>query len=783
MQSQTLRDMVSHVRQIASAAPDLELLGRFLDHGDEAAYGELVRRYGGLVRGVCRRLLADGHDIEDAVQATFLVLARAAGSIRTRASIGCWLHGVAFRIAHGIRRQRDRRRTREVPLADVPAPACPDDVSWREVRAVLDEELSRLPEDLRAPLVLCYLQGLTRDEAARKLGWATGRLKFRLERARAALRQRLQRRGVTLSAPLLAVLLSESADAAAPIVVNMPAALAAARGHAIDTLVSASVAALVRAALPSTVAAKFGNLAATLTVVLAGFFALAWGLDASRDDPANPPVVPVATQPAPLARNKTPEVPPPEKFETRADKHEALYVFQRVFSLKLENVVADAGAYHPDGERYALAKVDEITLHDDATGKELLRFTGGHRNRITQLVYSPDGATLASIAYHSDVVKLWDVRTGKEIRTFSPGAATVIRVAFVGGGKRLAAVTGRAQWEAFGGDGALRMWETATGKEVLAIGKLPRDLAKYAAFSDNGRRLAMTSRSDADVRVWDLDSGKLLWTLPGVTDDKSPQAVVALSGDGEKLATTQPLTKGLAVYTVGKDAASANLQAKMAAEGLAFSPTGELLAWGSTVDEDATGKTTIRGQFQVFTPAEPKRKPYEASYGPSLNGVAFRPDGQKLLLLFTQEPDKPAPKKEGGDLRKAFQDACSAVLALEAKHAVLRGISLAEPPPCQMTNDARGLKSAEFRFARNTTNGGKPPRPAEDPAQPHFDVLVNLWRAEASAQPPGGQQTIHVHGVDYGLNIMVGGSNAELVRRVRGIFEKAFDRWMGPSAP
>src|SRR5262249_2466736 len=155
------------------------------------------------------RALRDAHDAEDACQATFLVLARQASSIRKTAALSSWLHGVACRVAAHLQREQRRRRRRERG-ADPPAStAASAERSWREVRAVLDEELDKLPDRYRAPLVLCYLDGQTRDEAARQLGLSAGSLHGRLERGRDLLRGQLTKRGLTLSGALLASALSE----------------------------------------------------------------------------------------------------------------------------------------------------------------------------------------------------------------------------------------------------------------------------------------------------------------------------------------------------------------------------------------------------------------------------------------------------------------------------------------------------------------------------------------------------------------------------------------------
>ncbi len=184
-----------------------QLLERFAADRDEAAFEALVSRHGPMVLGTCRRMLADPHDVEDAFQATFLVLARKAGSIRDADRLGPWLHGVARRVAA---RSRALSSPPEVassePAVEEPAVESPDLLEALELREVLDEELARLPEKYRAPLVLCYLEGLTHDEAAEHLRWPVGTVRSRLAGGRDRLRARLTRRGLAPSAAVPAVL-------------------------------------------------------------------------------------------------------------------------------------------------------------------------------------------------------------------------------------------------------------------------------------------------------------------------------------------------------------------------------------------------------------------------------------------------------------------------------------------------------------------------------------------------------------------------------------------------
>jgi C-terminal peptidase prc len=254
-----LTTVLRHLRQVAggpAARTDGQLLEAFAARTDQAAFEEIVRRHGPMVLGVCRRILGDAHDAEDAFQAAFLVLVRNAPRIRKREAVGCWLHGVACRTAAHARTARARRRAHERKVAAVSVPEPSTSAGWDDLRPVLDEEVNALPQRYRAPVVLCYLEGLTYEEAAARLGCPLGTVAVRLARARDRLRARLAHRGVTLSAGLVAAVLSERVVSAA-----LPAALlrttveAAARvgaGNMVSAgLVPARVAALTRGVLES----------------------------------------------------------------------------------------------------------------------------------------------------------------------------------------------------------------------------------------------------------------------------------------------------------------------------------------------------------------------------------------------------------------------------------------------------------------------------------------------------------------------------------------------------
>jgi RNA polymerase sigma factor (sigma-70 family) len=173
---------------------DEQLLQRFTDASDEAAFAELVRRHGPMVLAVCQRILNNEQDAADAFQGTFLVLVRKAASLSQPEMLGPWLYGVAYRTALKARARESRRRAHERQVANMHAVGPISAGDGQQFRAELDDELNRLPEKYRAPLVLCYLEGKTHEEAARLLGWPPGSMSWRLARAQEALRTRLVRR-------------------------------------------------------------------------------------------------------------------------------------------------------------------------------------------------------------------------------------------------------------------------------------------------------------------------------------------------------------------------------------------------------------------------------------------------------------------------------------------------------------------------------------------------------------------------------------------------------------
>jgi RNA polymerase sigma factor (sigma-70 family) len=274
--------LMRHLRRAAlgtdACLGDGQLLECFLARRDEAAFEALVRRHGPLVFGVCQRVLHNRHDAEDAFQATFLVLLRKAASIGRRELLANWLYGVAYRTALEAKAAATRRRLKERQVAAMPSPTPPDEEVWHELRPLLDRELSRLPDKYRVPILLCDLEGKTRKEAARLLGWPEGTVSGRLSRARALLAKRLKRHGLAVSGGAVAAALTQgaaSAGVSAPLVATTVRAVTlVAAGQAAAGAVSAQVAALTEGVLKIMLLTKLR----TVLVVLLGVIGLGTGL-------------------------------------------------------------------------------------------------------------------------------------------------------------------------------------------------------------------------------------------------------------------------------------------------------------------------------------------------------------------------------------------------------------------------------------------------------------------------------------------------------------------------
>jgi RNA polymerase sigma factor (sigma-70 family) len=272
MAKEPLENVLDYIRQIAGAPgsqelTDQELLHSFAADRDEAAFAVLVQRHGPLVWGVCRRVLRQTQDAEDAFQATFLVLARKAGRIRWQPDVSNWLYAVAWRVALKAKSDANRRQQRTRELQDMQAPETNGDSVGLEIRPVLDEELNRLPLKYRAPVVLHYLQGKTYAEAAEKLGWPAGTVSTRLAQARQLLRRRLARRGIGMSMSLLTAALAENAATAmvppSLLDATVKAATLLAAGQA-GTVISTKVLTLTQGALKAMFLAKLKTCAAVV---------------------------------------------------------------------------------------------------------------------------------------------------------------------------------------------------------------------------------------------------------------------------------------------------------------------------------------------------------------------------------------------------------------------------------------------------------------------------------------------------------------------------------------
>lgn len=605
--------LLEHLRRMTGLpAADAVLVNRWVHQRDEQAFAALVARHGPMVLGVCRRILGDVHEAEDAFQATFLILSRKAASLRRPEALACWLHGVAARLAYKSRAAARRRAGHSRTLTTEPADSQPDPLELltvREMLGLIDKEIGALREAYRLPLVLCDLEGRTQEEAAGLLGWTLGSLRGRLLRGRAQLKARLQRRGLTLSAgialPMVGAALSESLPAAGPIVApQLATSVTQAAVHfSADSVVELSGPAvdLAKEGLRILTLAKVKIAAAvvlTMTVFIAGAGLLGRQLWQAK------PAEERQEDKAPLTANAAPK-PAAEKPQVRLDQ----------FGDPLpEGAVARLGtvrsrhgaevrsvAFSSDGKTLASGGQDNtVRIWEITTGKELRRFTaltglGSENTWVSSIAFSPDGKRLAAGTMNGPgEVVIWELATGKESRPLRMNRAGVESLVFSPDGKALAAGTQ---------DGLIHLWDADTGKLIRQL-KGHENLIECIAFAADGKTLASASR-DKTIRLWDIATGRELRQLKGHTD---MVLAVAFTHDGNTLASgSWDNTIRLWDTTTGKELHMLKGHSG-AVDALAFLPDGKTLAsgswdWSIRLWDKDSGKELrrLRGHFGVVT--------------------------------------------------------------------------------------------------------------------------------------------------------------------------------------
>jgi RNA polymerase sigma factor (sigma-70 family) len=588
-----LRDCIRALAPTPSS--DAHLLDRYVRVRDESAFAELLHRHGRLVLGVVRRHLADRHAAEDVFQATFVALARQAARLRHDVALEGWLYTVAYRLARKEQARAVRRP--QALLDDLPADdgavAASDplaQISGRELAGVIDDELARLPEHYRLPLVLCALEGLTRDAAAARLGSSLGTLRGRLKRGRELLRQRLTKRGLTVPAAMAAGLVVEPVGAVPP------------------ALISATTRAALAAPLAAAVPQKLLVVAAVLIAAFGLAGATFW-LGSSGEDPPDRPAPQVA--PARLDVDALGD-PLPERalrrFGTARFRHGT-----QIHSFALS----------PDGTIAASGGLGEIRLWDAANGK-LRRIFRGHSAWVFALGFSADGARLVSAGSEDNDHKggkliVWDLAAGKPLTTV-PHPGWVRSAALTPDGKTVAMCCD---------DGTLHVLDADTGKVVHSLLGTTQLRLSRVAFSPDGKQLAAAGDNDT-VCLWDVTTGAERLRL---ADVQGLQAL-AFSIDGKMLAAAQfkgmfeegklrlwDLATGRDHWTVALGSGK-SFSAGVGA--LAFSPDGLRLACcdmgGTTEVRDAKTGKVLRAY-----------KEGEAW----MHGVAFAPDGRTIYAAGT----------------------------------------------------------------------------------------------------------------------------------------------------
>lgn len=558
---------------------DGKLLERFLEERDDAAFAALVRKHGPMVWGGCRRHL-NPDDAEDAFQATFLVLVRRAAAVVPREMVANWLYGVAHQTALKARATIAKRRGRERQVTEMPEQTVPEPDAWKDLRPLLDQELSRLPDKYRAVIVLCDLEGKTRKEAAQQLRCPEGTVATRLLRGRAMLAKRLTRQGLTLTSAGLATLVSgNAASACVPTLVlssTIKAATLLGAGQVASAgAISTEVAALMEGVLKAMWFTKIKVITCVLLavgVITAGGSGVGLFVLAGEQ-----PKTVTALVSSNRANGKAGSKPKPvivreeamlhrlawspdsklvatvgltnDPIEGKENDENILNRFSPNSTIKLwnaktgklkrslvkeENAQINGLAFSPDGKTVAIALVKrlgrggwEVRLAD-AENWQIDRKVDGD-GWVAAIAFSPDGKKLAfggNNVGNSSFLRLWDVEKGKPLKEpedVKVDGEQVNCLTYSPDGKLLAA---------HDRDRKIRLFDIHTG-EQKALLDADTEITGGIAFSSDGKSL-LTGSSDKTVQLWDVNAAKLLRTFEG---NKGIVHVVAFSKDGKFFAT------------------------------------------------------------------------------------------------------------------------------------------------------------------------------------------------------------------------------------------------------
>lgn len=605
---------------------DAKLLERFVAHHEEAAFAALLRRHGPMVLSVCRRALSNEQDREDVFQATFLLLAGKAGSIRRGESVGSWLHGVAHRLAVQCRRQESRRRLHEQQAGRERAAAVPVSEAWDELRVLLDEAIAELPEKYRAALVLCYLEGHTHEQAARRLGCPLATLRSRVARGRERLRATLVRRGLTLSgAAFLAVLATNTVEAALPVslrIRTLMAALQFAKGEAVSALVSASSAALVEGGLRAMTTAKLkGLLVLLLTVGLTlGSAGLLAHQILGAKNPAEPPQAVDEGAASPAVESK-----PKPAVDRFGDPLPAGAV-ARIGTVRwwcggFRGGLVNTLVYLPDGKSLLCCGVkDTVHFLDAATGKELRRIVMQEEGRQPAFTLAPNGKTLVTANLGSPVLHIWDVTTGKELRRIENVKRGVDSLAFSPDGKTFVVGTHADLW----------LWDTATWREIHRI--TGKDVGHYNGIFFLGDGKTLISGFSARISWWDTATGQLIRHIG--REKYGSFSPLAVSADRKRLAAFGYGTSNRLVLwdaVTGEEIRRVEFDSRYFPRIVCFSLDSRILVCSGS--EESSLKASYQTLFFAADTGQELRRWDESDTCASQ--LAFSPDGKMLAQAMS----------------------------------------------------------------------------------------------------------------------------------------------------